>query len=200
MPEIPYPLNQGGACRHRLLCCSCHCLCCVLPIFAFWLCFCSLRVSCSTPPLQSWWCQRQSSLLFCFCQRLLMPSHAQTRKGILLSAFRLSVFRLVGICFSIGVCSIAPTLLLCLASLFLVMFFRPSCVWLRFISSFLVLSSLSFFPCLVACLLLRSFLFGVSSRGDLLAFFLFVCGVSSVAFECTLACVSYRKTKKKKNN
>lgn len=32
-------------------------------------------------------------------------------------------------------------------------------------SSFLVLSSLSFFPCLVACLLLSSFLFGVSSRG-----------------------------------
>jgi hypothetical protein len=79
--------------------------------------------------------------------------------------------------------------LLCLASLFLVMFFRPSCVWLHFISSsssyLLCLFSLAWLP---VCSLARSS--SVSPPGGFARVFSFVCGVSSVAFGCTFACVS----------
>jgi hypothetical protein len=98
----------------------------------------------------------------------LMPSHAHTRKGVLLSAFRLSVF--------------LPSALGGLS-------------FLHFFASFLVLSSsFSFFASLAVCsfapwyllaALWLSFLFGLFWA--FARVFSFVCGVSSVAPGCTRA-------------
>jgi hypothetical protein len=174
MLEMPYPLNQGVRCETAVLYVSLLVRCsfgfCFLVSFGFFL---LKQHLCSCGGAKS-----QGSCKFYFVNAFFFtPSHAQTRKGVLLSAFRLSVF--------------LPSALGGLS-------------FLHFFSSFLVLSFSSFFPSLVACLFLRPVVSACSplafvSLRSLLGFCsrFFLCLLFSVAPGCTRASVSKHKDKEK---
>ncbi len=169
--EMPYPLNQSG--NEEVGFCAAHVIACAV-FFLFLLSGFVFVPGGSLAPRHL--CSRggaRGKAPFCsvFVNTFLCPIMPKPDKEFCcrLSVCLCSVWLALVFHWCLQHCTYSLAL-----SCFLVLgdvFSSVLCVApLHFL--FLVLSSLSFFPCLVACLLLSSFLFGVSSRGICSRFFL----------------------------